>query len=139
MKAIRDTAVLPSRATLDSAGYDFRVDFDMMFTPGEHVFDTGICLEDGDLGHNEVMFLFPRSSLALKYRMRLVNTVGIIDADYRDPIKVCFSVDKTWCAKAGDRICQGVVLKYGLLPGEARPVDRRSGGFGSTGRRCSSA
>ena len=131
---------MPRRATKNSAGYDFYSPVDMNCTPinvgvaGYYKIDTGISLEDGDLQDDEVMLLFPRSSLGMKYGFSLANTVGVIDADYRDTIKLAFMIDHNILTiKKGDRIMQGVIVKFGKIPGEIAPADVRNGGIGSTG------
>ena len=73
--------VFPDRATEGSAGYDFRVPYDIILEPGESaMIPTGMrChMEEG-----WVLMLFPRSSMGFKYRMQLDNGTGIVDAKRR--------------------------------------------------------
>ena len=131
--------LMPRRATKKSAGYDVYSPVDMFAVPiseGGEVYriDTGLRLQDGDLKDDQVLFLMPRSSLGTKYMFRLAHTTGVIDADYRDTIKLAFVIENgTLEIKRGDRIAQFVILNYGTLPNEIPPVKDRNGGFGSTG------
>jgi len=127
---------LPVRATKGSAGYDFYCPCDLVIKPGMIVkIPTGIrCKIDG----NYVLNLYPRSSLGFKYQMSLLNTVGIIDADY-------YNADNEGHIIAGiinrgntdivlnknDRFVQGVFLEY-FLASEEENSNERHGGFGST-------
>ena len=72
--------ILPKRATIGSAGYDFKSPVDFTLKPKETIkMPTGIrCKMDEDV----VLMIYPRSSLGFKYRLILDNTVGIIDSDY---------------------------------------------------------
>ena len=76
----------------------------------------------------------PRSSLGIKYGLRLKNTIGVIDADYRDTIKIALTTDETATLMYGEKVMQGVIVKFGLIPNEVKPDTKRSGGLGSTGR-----
>ena len=111
---------LPSRATSGSAGYDFRMPYDVVLKPGRTVkIPTGIRVKIDDgwwLG------CFPRSGLGFKYRLQLDNTVGVIDSDYyhssnEGHIFAKMTNDtwenKTVELKAGDGFMQGVFLPYG--------------------------
>ena len=127
--------LMPKRATEHSAGYDFRMPYEVTIGAGQTVvIDSGVSLEEGDLGIDEVMLLMPRSSLGIKYGLRLKNTIGVIDADYRDTIKIALTTDETVTLMYGEKIMQGVIVKFGLIPNEVKPDTKRSGGLGSTGR-----
>jgi dUTP pyrophosphatase len=75
----------------------------------------------------------PRSGLAFNYGIDVL--AGVIDADYKDEIKVILinHGDDPYHIKAGDRIAQLVVLPYYVINGEDGNAPIRSGGFGSTG------
>ena len=133
---MKDTlnAGLPRRSTKHSAGYDFYLPHDLDVVAGEQVIvDTGICLEDGDLEYDEVMLLFPRSSLGMKYGFRFLNSVGVIDSDYRDTIKAGITVSMNMHLNKGDRFMQGIVFSFCRIPNEIEPQQERTGGLGSTG------
>ena len=89
---------------------------------------------------NIVLELYPRSSLGFKYGFILLNTVGIIDADYYNNaqneghIILGFKIMKPMEIKRGDKICQGIIKPYLIMEDEEFPTGIRSGGTGSTGR-----
>lgn len=133
MKDLFD-AGMPKRMTKYSCGYDFFLPHDIDVVAGEQVIvDTGICLEDGDLEDDEVMLLFPRSSLGMKYGFRFLNSVGVIDSDYRDTIKAGITVSRNMHLNKGDRFMQGIVFNFRRISNEIEPQQKRTGGLGSTG------
>ena len=80
LKQYYDEIILPKRATLGSAGYDFKLPFEIKLQPNETIkVPTGIRVK---METNWVLLLVPRSSLGFKYRLQLDNTVGVIDSDY---------------------------------------------------------
>ena len=124
---------LPSRNSNKAAGYDFYLIEDIEMKPGDIVkISTGI---KAHFEEDEVLMIFVRSSTGFKYNIRLVNQVGIIDADYynnRDNeghifIKLQNEGDKTVSFKKGDHLAQGVLLKYFLTDSDDNNnVERRS-------------
>lgn len=131
--------VFPDRATEGSAGYDFRVPYDVILEPGESaLIPTGMrCqIEEG-----WVLLIFPRSSMGFKYRMQLDNSTGVIDSDYyfaenEGHIMAKITNDsregKTMHLRAGDRFMQGVFVPYGVTVDD-EPRGKRTSGLGSTG------
>jgi dUTP pyrophosphatase len=129
---------LPAYAQPSDAGADLFAARDVELAPGERaVVPTGIALAlpDGYAG-----FVHPRSGLAAKHGITLVNAPGTIDAGYRGEIKVIVqNTDTTWpvSLRRGDRIAQLVVQRVEnatfrevtALPASARGEN----GFGSTG------
>ena len=72
--------IMPTRATQNSAGYDFYLLEDLVLKPGEiKKVPTGIKAE---MNNDEVLMIYIRSSLGFKYNLRLCNGTGIIDSDY---------------------------------------------------------
>lgn len=126
----------PKRATKGSAGYDFFSPIGFTLSPGETIkIPTGIRCE---MNEGWVMMGFPRSGLGFKYRMRLSNTVCILDEDYFYSdneghifIKVVNEGDKTMTVKAGDGFAQGIFIQYGITEDD-NATEKRNGGFGST-------
>lgn len=128
----------PSYATEGDAGADLRTAVDVVVAPGERVLvPTGvaIALPDGYAG-----LVHPRSGLAVRHGLTIVNAPGTIDAGYRGEIKVCLlNTDRTESVRLtrGDRIAQLVIQRVERavfeivdeLPGSVRGT----GGFGSTG------
>lgn len=127
---------VPKRATKGSAGYDFFAPIEFALEPGETIkIPTGIRCE---MNEGWVMMGFPRSGLGFKYRMRLSNTVCILDEDYFYSdneghifIKVVNEGDKTMTVKAGDGFAQGIFIQYGITEDD-NATNKRNGGFGST-------
>ena len=130
--------ILPKRATIGSAGYDFKSPVDFTLKPKETIkMPTGIrCKMDEDV----VLMIYPRSSLGFKYRLILDNTVGIIDSDYYNSdneghifIKFTNLGDKILEIKKGDGIAQGIFLPY-FITTDDEVSNKRNGGIGSTDR-----
>ncbi|MER5622552.1 dUTP diphosphatase [Streptosporangium sp. NPDC002544] len=129
----------PSYAHPGDAGADLHAAEDVELLPGERaVVGTGlaIALPDG-----YAAFVHPRSGLAAKYGVTLVNAPGTVDAGYRGEIRVTLlntDTKDTVRLRRGDRIAQLVIqkveraafLEVDRLSGSARGAD----GFGSTGR-----
>lgn len=131
---------MPEYATAMSAGMDLRAnlpDGDVELRPLERrLIPTGlhIALPDGYEAQ-----IRPRSGLAAKYGVTVLNTPGTIDADYRGEIKVILVnlSNETFMVKNGERICQMVVAKYEKVEWEETDnlddTERGEGGFGHTG------
>lgn len=123
---------LPIRATKHSAGYDFYAAVSVEIKPGEkRVIPTNIAVE---MDEDDVLLIFPRSSYSIKFGLELVNSVGVIDADYKDQIFICYrnTGNDPFFIKRGDRIAQGVFVKY-LKTDDDNASGERNGGVGSTG------
>lgn len=126
---------MPRRATKGSAGYDFfnNSGRDLYIEPKSSlIISTDISsymLED------EVLKIYPRSSLGFKYNVRIKNSIPIIDADYCFPneIKIALYNDslEVVVIKAGQAFCQGIFQKYLLADGD-EASEERTGGIGST-------
>lgn len=129
---------IPKRATSGSAGYDFFAPIEFILSPGQTIkVPTGIrCkIEDG-----WVLKCYPRSGLGFKYRLRLNNTVGIIDSDYyySDNEGHIFlkmtnesNEGKLLRIKSGEGFAQGIFVEYGITYDD-NADGIRNGGFGST-------
>ena len=123
---------LPRRATKYSAGYDFYAAVSAEIKPGEkYVIPTNTAVE---MDEDDVLLIFPRSSYSIKFGLELVNSVGVIDADYKDQIFICYrnAGDEPFFIKRGDRIAQGVFVKF-LKTDDDKADGERHGGVGSTG------
>ena len=135
-EAAPDFPALPRRATAGSAGYDFFAPRAFRLAPGETIrIPTGVRarIEPG-----WVLMLFPRSGLGFKYRLRLDNTVGIVDADYFGAkneghifVKLTNDGNRPLSVAAGEAFCQGVFVPFGLTEDDDADGER-IGGFGST-------
>lgn len=128
---------LPVRATAGSAGYDFFLPFSLFLASGKTaVIPTGIRVR---IEQGWFLLIAPRSGLGFKYRLRLDNTVGIIDSDYYySPceghifVKLTNESEKELSLDKGAAFCQGIFLPYGIAAGDSADSIRQ-GGLGSTG------
>ena len=105
---LTDTAKIPTRATVGSAGYDLYVDTDKnsMIRPGEtEWFSSGIAVE---IPPGYVGLIYSRSGLSTKQGLRLANCVGVIDPDYRGDISIPLynDSDETQLVTAHERVAQ---------------------------------
>ena len=136
----RSGMALPEYATAQSAGMDLRAALTESITLGSlerALIPTGLYVE---LPEGYEMQIRPRSGLAAKHGVTVLNTPGTIDADYRGEIKVILVnlSAEPFEVKPGERIAQAVVAAHARV--EWNPVDelgtteRGAGGFGSTGR-----
>lgn len=128
----------PSYAHPDDAGADLRAAEAVEIGPGERVLvGTGVSIA---LPEGYAAFVVPRSGLAAKHGITIVNSPGTIDAGYRGEIKVTLlntDRERAFTVEAGDRIAQviftpvsrAVFVPVDRLPGSARGA----AGFGSTG------
>ena len=131
---------LPAYETASSAGMDLRafVDADVVLKPFERkLIPTGLYIELPDGYEAQIR---PRSGLAIKSGITVLNSPGTIDADYRGEIKVILinlSQDD-FTIKSGDRICQMVIAKHEKAEfvevNEISETERGAGGFGHTGK-----
>lgn len=130
---------LPAYATEKSAGMDLSAAIEeaIELAPGERTLvptGIGIALPDGYEAQ-----IRPRSGLALKHGVTVLNTPGTIDADYRGEIKVILANLGTepFTIERGMRIAQMVVARYAVVRWDiVETLDesaRGTGGFGSTG------
>ncbi|HOO25325.1 MAG TPA: dUTP diphosphatase [Clostridiales bacterium] len=141
IKKLDDKAVIPTRATPGSAGLDLYACLDepLLIKGGGHALvPTGIAVQLPDPGL--AAFVFARSGLAIRHGLGLLNSVGVIDSDYRGEIKVGLvnQFEEDYEIKPGERIAQlvlmPVVMAEILLTDELDDSRRGEGGFGSTGR-----
>lgn len=127
--------LLPRRRTMGSAGYDFAMPVRTVVpSHGSVTMDSGIRMEDGDIPEGFVMLIMPRSSLGMRHGLRQLNTVGVIDSDYRGSIRFALTADDDLLIERGERFAQGVIVPYAVIPSEVPPTEERTGGIGSTGR-----
>ncbi len=137
-RELYDKIELPKRSTRNSCGYDI-----MSVTSGviraheSMVFKTGI---KAMMNSDEVLYIYSRSGQGFKCDVSLSNSVGVIDADYyNNPsneghimIKLINHSDREYVVNVGDKIAQGVFMKYLMVDDEEEVTNSRNGGFGST-------
>ncbi len=135
-----DDVLIPCRKTINSAGYDFMAINDIVLGAGEiKKIPTGIKVA---LNNDEVLNIYIRSSLGVKYNIRMCNQVGIIDSDYYNNqdneghIWICLQNEgnSEYIIKKGTGFAQGVITKY-LVVDDDNAFGVRTGGFGSTDGR----
>ncbi len=142
IKKLRENAKIPLRATPGSAGMDLYacIDEPITLAGGEKaVIPTGIAiaLPSAELG----AFIFARSGLAIKHGIGLLNSVGVIDSDYRGEICVGLinQLKEPYTINPDERIAQMVIMPVSLIPpvevSELDKTERGAGRFGSTGTR----
>ena len=130
---------IPNYAKPGDAGADVYSRVDLTIAPGERALvPTGIAIA---IPHGYAAFAHPRSGLAIKHGVSMVNAPGTIDAGYRGELQIILinhDLSENFVIKRGDRIAQLVFQKVESaefieveeLPGSGRG----NGGFGSTGR-----
>lgn len=134
---------LPTRATASSAGYDFYAPFD--FHIGANAFhaacDDSIIIPSGisvELDSDKYLMLVPRSGLGFKNGVELLNTVGIIDADYYNSsdneghIMFKLNAKRAVDIMSGKAYAQGIINRY-YTSNDDNADGVRKGGMGSTG------
>lgn len=142
MRKLYDEIKLPTRATAQSAGYDFYAPVPFLINT-----KTGIVIPTGIKCKMEigwVMKIYPRSGLGFKYGAYLYNTTGIIDGDYYNSaeneghIKIKLSAREEFdsnnnppIVERGKGFCQAIFCEYGITVDDD-VTEIRTGGFGST-------
>ncbi len=132
---------LPEYATSGAAAMDLRaaVESDVIIQPGERkLIPTGLRMA---IPHGYEAQVRPRSGLAIKHGITMVNTPGTIDSDYRGEVQVIMINlgCEPFIVRRGDRIAQLViapVMQASLVEVDELPeTERGDGGFGSTGHK----
>jgi len=132
---------LPEYQTESSAGLDLRANIDekIILKPLQRTLvPTGLFME---LAPGHEAQIRPRSGLAYKYGVTVLNSPGTIDADYRGEIKILLVnlSEEEFVIEDGERVAQMVIAKHEQI--QWLPVDtledstRSAGGFGSTGKK----
>lgn len=137
-KKLCEHALVPQNAYKGDAGYDLCATQDITLKPFERgLIPTGLAVQipEGYAG-----FVLPRSGLALKQGLSLVNAPGLIDSNYRGELKaIAINLDPQDNIEIhiGDRIAQLVIMKVEAIHfnevDDLEHSDRGEGGFGSSG------
>lgn len=140
VKVVKNTSLpLPAYQTEHAAGMDVLANLNepVLLLPGKRaLINTGLFIE---IEPGYEVQVRPRSGLALKHGITVLNAPGTIDADYRGEIKVLLinHGDEPFTVQHGDRIAQLILAKHEVI--EWQLVDnlaesnRGTGGYGSTG------
>lgn len=130
---------LPARSTNHSAGYDFYSPVPVAIGPGNSgMIKTNV---KARMEPDDVLMIFPRSSMGIKKHAMLSNTVGIIDSDYYNNSENEGNIiialhnygDRILEINPGDKIAQGIFVKFGVTDDD-KAEGMRIGGIGSTGK-----
>ena len=142
IKKVRENAKLPTRGTVGSAGMDLYACIDEPITLNggdKAVIPTGIAI--GLCSPEYAAFVYARSGLAIKHGIGLLNSVGVIDSDYRGEIcvGVINQLKEPYTIEPFERIAQMVIQPVALPElvevDDLDETDRGAGGFGSTGTK----
>lgn len=136
IKRLDKSAVIPKYAKDGDAGLDLTVTAYKVNEKGQYVYTSDLALEipDGYVG-----LLFPRSSICKK-DLEMTNSVGVIDSNYRGPIKSVFNptCEDPEIYELGERFAQLIIIPYPKIEfeevEELSETNRGSGGYGSTGK-----
>jgi len=138
IKKLNKKALIPAYQTKEAAGFDLHSVENVTLNPGERkLIGTGLAFE---IQYGYEVQIRPRSGLAFKHGITVLNTPGTIDSDYRGEIKVLLINlgDETFEVKEGERIAQAIIAPVVQAEitevDELNETDRGSGGFGSTGK-----
>jgi dUTP pyrophosphatase len=139
VRRLHPDAVLPTRAYAGDAGLDLYALEDATLAPGQRVrVRTGIAIE---LPAGHAGLVVPRSGLAARHGIAVVNAPGIVDEGYRGEVQVLLlntDREEAFTVQAGDRIAQLVVVAVAtpevVEVAELADSERAAGGFGSSGR-----
>lgn len=137
IQLLQENAIIPQRAYPSDSGMDLHCVENFTLLVGEHaLIKTGIAVE---MPTGYELQIRPRSGLALKQGITVLNSPGTIDASYRGEIGVILKNfdNEPHSFKAGDKIAQMVISKVELVDfvevDALNNSDRGKGGFGSTG------
>lgn len=152
IKKLHPDAIIPTRSNPTDSGLDLYSVEKYLLQPEEiKIISAGIAIElpkpsfyVGDFSPITIIWeaqIRPRSGLAAKYGLTIINSPGTVDNDYRGEIKVILRNEGTLpiLIKKGERIAQMVITPV-VIPeveevAELSDTERGEGGFGSTGRR----
>lgn len=138
IKRLDERAIIPIYSTKDSSGMDISILDDVTIEPGKTIVaPTGLAFA---IPRGYEIQVRPRSGLSLKTGLRLPNSPGTIDSDYRGDLGIIMqnTSNKVLEFKAGERVAQLVLnfvpkMKLKIVD-ELSETERGSGGFGSTGK-----
>jgi len=139
-RLLSPTARMPSRAHEDDAAFDLHADQSLVLEPGRRAtVGTGVALA---LPPGSAGLVLPRSGLAARHGISVVNGPGLIDPGYRGEIKVILlntDPEEAFEVALGDRVAQLLIIDLPAhrlveADGELDATARGAGGFGSTGR-----
>ena len=130
--------ILPTRGTSRSAGYDISSPITVTIEPHSSVLIWSNV--KAYMAEDEVLQLYVRSSVGIKKGLMLKNTVGIVDSDYYSNknndgnigLNLYNTTDEAVVIERGERVVQGIFMKYLTVDNDTFLKDERTGGIGST-------
>ena len=134
---INKNAKIPTYANPSDAGADIYAAEDIILEPNSTTLvSTGIKV---DIPAGYALFIYPRSGMSLKTKIRVANSVGVIDHLYHEEIKVIMdnNSNEAYSIKTGDRIAQMIIMPVPMIKFEETTEDlsvNGRSGFGSTGQ-----
>ena len=138
VKKLNNLAQIPAYQTEEAAGFDLHSVEDVVIAPNERkLIGTGLSME---IPKGYEIQIRPRSGLAYKHGITVLNSPGTIDSDYRGEIKVLLinHSNEDFEIKVGERIAQAVIKEVIQATfeevEELNDTTRGTGGFGSTGK-----
>lgn len=139
IQKLKPNAVVPQYMTVGSAGFDLSATEAITLQPNERaLIGTGLAFE---LNYATELQIRPRSGLAYKYGVTVLNSPATIDSDYRGEVKVLLinHGSEPFVINEGDRIAQGVIapIEKAIFSttNYLNETLRQNGGFGSTGSK----
>jgi len=138
IKRLRENAILPKKAYEHDAAFDLHAAEDVMLKPGERKpVKTGLAVEMPQNYHAEIR---PRSGLAAKHGVTIINTPGTVDSGYRGELMVILinHGNEEFLVRTGERIAQILFSKVDPITftevDELADTERGEKGFGSSGK-----
>ena len=138
IKKTHQDAVVPKYQTEGASGFDMHSVQEYKVYAGQVLLvDTGVAF---DIPKGYELQVRPRSGLSFKTPLRVANSPGTVDSDFRDSVKVIIenrSDNEDYTIKKGERIAQGIicpVIQATFEEAELSNTARGTGGFGSTGK-----
>ena len=138
VQLLHPAARAPARTRAGDAGYDLRAVEPFTLAPGERALvPTGVAIA---LPPDHAGLVTPRSGLAIKHGISVVNGPGLVDPNYRGELKVVLVNlgDEAFHGEAGDRIAQLLIVPFAAPPvaivDALDDTERGASGFGSSGR-----
>ena len=138
IKKLHNNAVIPKYQSKGASGFDFHSTEDTVIMPGDTtIVGTGLAFE---IPEGKEIQVRPRSGMSAKSKIRVANSPGTIDADFRGEVKIILDNIgmMPYTIKIGDRIAQGVVADVQQVTFEEvedfeSTTERGDKGFGSSG------
>lgn len=137
IKKLHDKAVVPKYQSKEASGFDFHALESVTLKPNERaLISTGLSMA---LSFGYELQIRPRSGLAFKHGVTVLNAPGTIDSDYRGEVKILMINHgaEDFVIQEGERIAQGVIQEVTqakfVVVDELQDTDRGACGFGSTG------